>query len=56
MMVFHPPTLMGGGLYFTTLRAPNAYDQGRWESEGCRVVFVDVDPDTKTVQVLPVED
>lgn len=54
-MVFHPPTLLGGGLYFTTPRSPNVYDRDRWESEGCRVMFVDVDPDTKTAQVLPVE-
>ena len=55
MLVFHPPTVLEGGLYFTTPRSPNVFDKGRWEAEGNRVVFIDVDPDTQTVQVLPVE-
>lgn len=54
-MVFHPPAIMDGGLYFTTQRSPNLREQNGWVSQGFRVMFVDVDPDTKTVQVLPVE-
>lgn len=56
MMVFHPPAIMDGGLYFTTQRSPNLHEQDRWVSQGFRVMFVDVDPEAKTVQVLPVED
>jgi hypothetical protein len=55
MLVFHRPEVLGGKLYFTTQRSPNVVDRGRWEAEGYRVMFVDVDPVAQTAIVLPVE-
>ena len=54
MQVFFPETIEGGGLYFTTPRAPNQYDKDYWESRGNRVVFLAVDPVAQTAEVLKV--
>lgn len=55
MLVFHPPELQGGELYFTTPRSPNNFDRARWEGEGKRVLFLAVDPVNQTAEVLKVE-
>ncbi len=54
MMVFHKPVVLGGALYFTAERNPNEYDRGRWEGEGYRVIFLRVDPENQTAEVLKV--